>query len=56
MSSLVDELIQAPSGEVLEKSTKDQLLKIAEHFRIEVPDKRAKARIKIFLLDKVVEQ
>lgn len=34
----------------------DELLKIGEHLSIEVPDKRAKARIKIFLLDKLVEQ
>ncbi len=36
MASVVDCFIQAPSETLLEQCTKEQLLKIAEHFNIEI--------------------
>ena len=40
MASVLEDFVSSPSDELLEQCTKDQLLKIAEHFQIEVPDKK----------------
>ncbi|KAM3849853.1 F-box only protein 40-like [Diretmus argenteus] len=54
MSSLED-FVQAPSGEVLDTCEKEQLLEIAEHYKVEIRDKRwSKVRIKILLIDGLV--
>ncbi|TWW53845.1 hypothetical protein D4764_0220310 [Takifugu flavidus] len=42
MASLVEEFVQSPTEELLDQCTKDQLLKIAEHFGIEITDKKLK--------------
>uniref|UniRef100_A0A8C5CMY1 Gypsy retrotransposon integrase-like protein 1 n=1 Tax=Gadus morhua TaxID=8049 RepID=A0A8C5CMY1_GADMO len=34
--------VQAPSEELLDKCTREQLFKIAEHYRIDIPDRRVK--------------
>ena len=56
MSSLVESFIQTPSVSVLDKCTKDQLVKIADYYNIEIPDKRTKVRIKLFLVDNLMAQ
>lgn len=47
--------IAAPSEEALEKCTKEQLLKIAEHYSVVVGDKRLKENVKTTLKVKLVE-
>ena len=42
MVSNVDELIRFPSEELLELCTEEQLLKIAEHYKIEISAKSPK--------------
>merc|ERR1712208_111033 len=53
---LVEDFIQAPSVGGLDKCTKEQLFKIADYYSIEIPDKRSKDRVKIFLVDNLVAQ
>lgn len=43
--SLVEEFVAAPSVELLEKCMKDQLVKLAEHFNLELTDKRLKQNV-----------
>ena len=38
-ASNVDEFIRFPSEELLELCTKEQLLKIADHYQVEISDK-----------------
>ena len=47
-----DEFIQGPAAEVLDRCTKDQLIKIAEHYQIDVSsgDKRLKGTFKDILV------
>lgn len=54
--SLVEEFIKAPSVELLEQCTKDQLVKLAEHFEVEFTDKCLKKNIKVELKKKMVEE
>ncbi|KAG7471700.1 hypothetical protein JOB18_048960, partial [Solea senegalensis] len=42
----VDEFLKAPSEELLDHCSREQLLRIAEHFQLEVGDKRMKENIK----------
>lgn len=48
MASLED-FLRAPSEELLERCSREQLLKIAKHFKLEVRDKRLKENIKAFV-------
>ena len=41
----VEAFVAAPSQEMLEKCTKDQLLKIAEYYSVTVGDKRVKEKV-----------
>lgn len=54
--SLVEEFVNAPSVELLDHCTKDQLVKLAEHFEIELTDKRLKENIKLVLKKKLMEE
>lgn len=45
----VSDFVKAPSEEFLDRCTKEQLLRIADHFEIEVCDKRLKDTIKSIL-------
>ena len=38
----VEEFVKAPSQELLEELAKDNLLRVAEHYEIEIPDKRVR--------------
>ena len=40
MASLVESFTQDPSESLLEQCTKEQLLRIAEHYGIDIPDKK----------------
>lgn len=54
--SLVEEFVEASSEELLKRCTKDQLIKLGEHFNIELTDKRLKDNIKFVLKTKMVEE
>lgn len=43
----LDEFIQGSSGRGLDKCTKEQLLTIADYYKIEVLDRKSKVRIKL---------
>ncbi|XP_030294105.1 uncharacterized protein LOC115594274 [Sparus aurata] len=45
----VAEFVKAPAEELLDKCTKEQLLKIAEHYDIDISDKRLKDTVKSIL-------
>ena len=47
MASVVEDIVASPCEELLEQCTRDQLLKIGEHFQIEIPDKKLKDTIKL---------
>ena len=51
----VEAFVAAPSQEVLEKCTKDQLLKIAEYYSVTVGDKRVKENVKMAVTSKLME-
>lgn len=53
---MVEEFVEAPSLELLERCTKDQLIQLAEYFKIELTDKRLKENIKVILKSKMVEK
>ncbi|KAL3051791.1 hypothetical protein OYC64_001926 [Pagothenia borchgrevinki] len=55
MATLMDS-VKSPSVELLEKCTKDQLLKIAEHFEVDVPKQGRKDNIVITLQAQLVLQ
>lgn len=40
MSSILSSFVQAPSEVALELCTKEQLIEIAEHYQIEIVDKK----------------
>lgn len=46
MASIVKDFVNSPSEELFEQCTKDQLLKIAEHYGIEVLDHKLKDIVK----------
>ena len=51
----VDEFVHSPSDHLLNQYTKDQLLKIADHYGIDIGDKRLKENIKAILKANLVE-
>ncbi|KAG8008875.1 hypothetical protein GBF38_011412 [Nibea albiflora] len=46
MDGIVEKFVQHPSEELLEQCTKEQLIKIAQHFSVEVEPKRIKDNLK----------
>lgn len=46
MADIVEDFVQSPSEELLEQCTKEQLVKIAQHYSIEVEPKRTKENLK----------
>ena len=57
MSNLVEDFIISPSEALLELFTKDQLFKIADHYEIELEDKRLKeSTIRETIKTKLIEQ
>ena len=56
MSSQVEAFIADQSQESLDKCTKEQLLKVAAHYSVEVEgDKRLKQNVKTAIKDKLIE-
>ena len=55
MASLVESFIQEPSQALLEQCTKEQLLRIAEHYEVDIPDKKLKESVKTCLRDGLFE-
>lgn len=57
MSNLVEDFIISPSRALLESFTKDQLFNIADHYKIELEDKRLKeSTIRETIRTKLIEQ
>lgn len=57
MSNLVEDFISSPSGALLDSCTKDQLFKIADHYGIEIGDRRVKdSTIREIPKTKLIEQ
>lgn len=57
MSNQVEDFISSPSGALLDSCTKDQLLKIADHYGIEIGDKRVKdSTVRETLKAKLIEE
>lgn len=57
MSSVVEDFISFPSETLLDSCTKDQLLKIADHYKIEIADKRVKdSTVRETIRTKLMEQ
>lgn len=56
MASVVDEFIESPSEEILNQCTKDQLLKIADHYKIEISATRLKDSVKSILKANLCEE
>jgi len=46
MDEIVEAFVQAPSEALLDGSTRDQLVKIAAHYKVDVGDKRVKETVK----------
>ena len=51
----VEDFVGDPSEQTLDNFTKDQLLRVAEHYKIAVPDKRLKETIKSILKANLVD-
>ena len=51
----VDEFLSAPSEELLDRCSRDQLIKIADHFQMDVGVKRLKENVRTILRDNLVE-
>jgi len=49
MDEIVKSFVEASSLELLDKCTKDQLSKIAQHYKIDVRDKKVKQSVKLNL-------
>ncbi len=57
MSNLVEDFISFPSEALLDSCTKDQLFKIADHYGIEIGDRRVKdSTVRETLKTKLIEQ
>lgn len=57
MSNLVEDFISSPSEAVLDSCTKDQLFKIADHYGIEIGDRRVKdSTVRETLKTKLIEE
>ncbi|KAL7401353.1 hypothetical protein ABVT39_026844 [Epinephelus coioides] len=50
-----DAFIAAPSEEALERCTKEQLIKLADHYSVDVGDRKLKGEIKVALKVKLLE-
>ena len=46
----VEDFVRAPSVEFVEQCTKEQLLKLAEHYTVYVSNKRLKENVKAFVI------
>lgn len=46
MANIVEDFVQSPSEELLEQCTKEQLIKIAQNYSIEVEPKRTKENLR----------
>lgn len=55
MASLVQDFIQDPSESLLGQCTKEQLLRIAEHYGVSILDKKLKESVKAGLKDGLFE-
>ena len=55
MASLVESFIQDPSESLLEQCTKEQLLRIAEHYEVDISDRKLKESVKACLRDGLFE-
>ena len=55
MASYIDEFIRFPSEE-LDLGTKEQLLKVAEHYKVEISDKRLNNYIRLILKANLMER
>ena len=55
MASYVDKFIRSPSEELLDLGTKEQLLKVAEHYKVEISDKHLKNSIRLILKANLME-
>uniref|UniRef100_A0A3B4TE40 Gypsy retrotransposon integrase-like protein 1 n=1 Tax=Seriola dumerili TaxID=41447 RepID=A0A3B4TE40_SERDU len=51
----ISEFVKAPSEDFLNKCTKEQLLKVAEHFEIDISDRRLKDTVKSMLTANLTE-
>ena len=51
----IEDFAAAPSEPALDSLTKDQLLKVAEHYKIDIPDKRLKETVKSILKANLVD-
>ena len=51
----ISDFVKAPSEDFLKKCTKEQLLKIAEHFEIDISDRRLKDTVKSILTANLTE-
>ena len=51
----VADFVKAPSEALLDKCTREQLVKIADHYRIEVGDKRLKDTVRSILKANLAE-
>lgn len=55
MATLVESFIQDPTESLLDQHTKEQLLKVAEHYDIEIADKKLKESVKTCLKEGLFE-
>ncbi len=53
--ALVEAFCETPSEELLDGCTKEQLLKIADHYSVDISDKRLKDTVKSILKAKLYE-
>ncbi|KAK0131567.1 hypothetical protein N1851_033742 [Merluccius polli] len=51
----LEEFLRAPSEELLERCSREQLVRIAEHFKMDVGDKRLKENVKNILKENLLE-
>ncbi|KAK0137877.1 hypothetical protein N1851_025923 [Merluccius polli] len=51
----LEEFLRAPSEELLERCSREQLVRIAEHFKMDVGDKRLKEKVKNILKENLLE-
>lgn len=55
IASLVDSFIQNPTESILEQCTKEQFLKISEHYEVDIPDRKLKETVKACLKRCLIE-
>ena len=54
-SNTVEEFLKTPSEELLERCSREQLVKIADHFEMDVGDRRSKENMKRILRENLLE-